>query len=335
MRERIKQAALALSAHPVVGRLLGAFGESRCAVLMLHRFASHHGTVRGHDVASLRTTLAALRKSGIAFEYVDDVVSRIREGAPCSPKGRLSVAVTVDDGYADLLDAEHIFSEFDCPVTGFVVPGVIDGGLWFWWDQVDWVLRHAGVDRVEIAVAGEKLTLTWDNEITRLAAQELLVERLKLVRNDVRLRCLEQLSVQLEVAVPKLLPSAYRVLSWDELRAAEARGVRFGAQTMTHPVLSQCADAESEHEIVESISRVRMELSNPSLVFCYPNGRSMDYGGRETASIAAAGMLGAVTAEPALVHTSREKHGPTDWVYRLPRIPYDDRPGGIQRKFLP
>ncbi|MDQ8168702.1 MAG: polysaccharide deacetylase family protein [Gemmatimonadota bacterium] len=330
-----KRVALNVTAQPIIGRLIGAVGAPRCAVLMLHRFASMQGTTRGHDGVALRTTLAALAKSGVAFEYIDDVVARLRAGEAVSRKGRLSVAITVDDGYADLLEVESIFAEYDCPVTGFVVPDVIDGNVWFWWDQIDWVFRHAGVNRVTLEIAGAPLQLTWADAAARLAVQSQLGEQLKLVPNALRLSCLKQLSVLLDVPIPAQPPAEFRVLTWSELRSAEQRGMRFGPHTMTHPILSQCSDAEAEREIAGSIGRVGSELARASSVFCYPNGRAIDYGLRETALIEALGMAGAVSTEPSLVAATLDDVLSADWPYRLPRFAYDDRRGGVQRMFLP
>jgi peptidoglycan/xylan/chitin deacetylase (PgdA/CDA1 family) len=335
MMPLIKRAALSLAAQPVVGRLFGAFGPSRCAVLMLHRFAGERGSARGHDPVILRATLASLRKSGVAFEYVDDVVARVREGAPCSSKGRLSVAITVDDGYADLLDVEHIFAEFDCPVTGYVVPDVINGNVWFWWDQIDWVCRNAVGTRLDLAELGDGSEFCWHDQASRLAEQDRLGERLKLVPNAVRLECLRQISAQLDVPLPSRPPAEYRVLTWDELRAAESRGIRFGAHTMSHPILRWCSDAEVGYEVGASIEHVRAELANPSLVFCYPNGRSIDFGVRETTLVASVGMRGAVSAEPGLVVASQAPSAHAEWAFQLPRFVLDDRHGAVQRSLFP
>ena len=320
---------------PMVGRIASRFGVPRCAVLMLHRFVRPHGAARGHDAGALRRTLASLVKSGVAFEYIDDVVARLRNGVPPSNKGRVSLAITADDGYADLLEVEHIFAEFDCPVTGFVVPGVINGNVWFWWDQIDWILRHAATDHLTLAVLDDIVALRWHDEITRWAAQDLLGERLKLVPNHVRLECLAQLSCQLDVPVPDRPPNEYRVLTWDELRAAETRGIRFGAHTMTHPILSRCTEAEANYEIGASIEQVRAELSNPSSVFCYPNGRGVDFGNRETAMVALAGQQGALSTEHGVVESFQPDGAPADWPYRLPRLAFDERRGGVHRMLFP
>jgi peptidoglycan/xylan/chitin deacetylase (PgdA/CDA1 family) len=335
MMQSVKQIFLRGFEFPIVGRLASRFGSARCAVLMLHRFASPTGAARGHSTTALHDTLASLARSGVAFESIDDVVARLRTGAAPSAKRRLSVAITVDDGYADLLDVEHIFAEFDCPVTGFVVPSVINGDVWFWWDQIDWIFRHAATNQVDLAILGETSVLRWQDETTRLVVQDHLGERLKLVPNHVRLECLAQLSLQLDVPFPDRPPDEYRVLTWDELRAAEKRGLRFGAHTMTHPILSRCTEAEVEHEVRASVEHVRAELLNPSSVFCYPNGRAVDFGSRETALVQSTGLSGAFSAVQDLLASTRPDVAPADWLYRLPRIAYDGRRGGVGRKLFP
>ena len=79
------------------------------------------------------------------------------------------------------------------------------------------------------------------------------------------------------LAVPELTGERYsdtglRTLTWDELRALRERGVEIGSHTMTHPRLTQLADDELEHELVEARSRIEDEIGAPCRFLAYPYG---------------------------------------------------------------
>jgi peptidoglycan/xylan/chitin deacetylase (PgdA/CDA1 family) len=325
----LKSSALAVLEQPVIGNLLVKVRPNRCLVLMLHRFRTPDGAHDGHDPQALRALLTFLRKSDIRLVDIDAAVSAIDDDPGQSLP--VSVAFTVDDGYADLVEiGGPIFAEFDCPVTGFVTPDVIDGKCMFWWDQIDYVLRHAQRMSVSLELEGRPVVLTWSDRTSRGQVRDDLAERLKRVANRERLDCLEQLSRACDVPIPTAHPS-YRVLSWSELQAAERRGLRFGAHTMSHPILSRCSDEQATNEIVESARRVGSALDNPSTLFCFPNGTPADFGEREMAAVRAAGLQGALTTSPGLLQSPMtDSHG-VDWRWKLPRCAMDERPGRVAR----
>jgi peptidoglycan/xylan/chitin deacetylase (PgdA/CDA1 family) len=85
-------------------------------------------------------------------------------------------------------------------------------------------------------------------------------------------------------------------MTWSELRSCEGRGIRFGAHTRTHPILSRLSESRSREEIAGSASRLAEQASSPSRVFCYPNGRPEDFGEREVEILRDLDFRGAVTA---------------------------------------
>ena len=103
------------------------------------------------------------------------------------------------------------------------------------------------------------------------------------------------------VELPVVPPPRFAPMSWDEARALEGAGVSFGPHTVTHPILSSAPDAQATLEITESWRRLAAEVAHPVPVFCYPNGRSSDFGSRETEVLRRLGLCGAVTGEPAPV----------------------------------
>ncbi|MDQ8168553.1 MAG: polysaccharide deacetylase family protein [Gemmatimonadota bacterium] len=299
---------------------------------MMHRFADASGErTIGHDPKQLAVVLGALRMSGVALLDLDQAVEIYANTDDRRRSLPPSVVFTVDDGYADFADVGlPVFEEFDCPVTGFVVADVIDGKRWFWWDQVEWALRHAAGRRLELELDGQPVVLSWVTESERAVQQHTLVERLKGVGDVSRDDFIDQLACIADVPVTGDVPPAFRVLSWNALRSCERRGARFGPHTMSHPILSQCTDSRSHDEVVDSSARVLGELGNPSRVFCYPNGRMQDFGGREFRTLRSTGMMAAVSAMPGIIRPGT-LGADADAIWRIPRFTYDARDGVTSR----
>lgn len=246
-------------------------------ILMYHRFADAGGLDR--QCAHIRKYYKPIPMSAVA-EWLD---SR-RAPEP------YSIAITVDDGYRDFLEVAHpVFAKYGIPVTVFLVSDFMDGKCWLWFDQVVWAYERArGPEALEEA---RRLVV----EATNMSE----AERLEFVREAPR-----SLGVELPVAAPP----EYRPLSWDEVRRLAARGVEFGAHTMTHPILSAVrGGARLREEIAGSKARIEAELGAPVAHFCYPNGRSVDIGAAAVEAVREAGFRTAVTAEPGLNHAGAER----------------------------
>lgn len=335
MRRFFKRTALDVLANPLVGRFLTFTGQPRCAVLMMHRFRTPEGAHVGHDPKKLRTVLEGLRRSKVGMVDVEQAVSFMDPDNTGKHRAKLSVAFTVDDGYADAVDiAAPIFAEFDCPVTNFVVPDAVERRSWFWWDRIEYILRHSKSKRLKVDLPHFPSDLEWHDESSRKIVQHDLGARLTRVDHPVVQEFINALSNQADVPVPPEAPPEYRVLSWSDMQSAEKFGMRFGAHTMSHPILSRCSDAQSEAEIMDSVQVVRDNLSNPSSVFCYPSGKRGDFGSREARAVAKAGLSAAVTSEHALIRRLQHKPGDTTWRFTIPRFSYDERIGGIPRLFV-
>jgi peptidoglycan/xylan/chitin deacetylase (PgdA/CDA1 family) len=321
-----KQLALSLLARPSIGRMLRPLGRGRAAVIMMHRFSTAHGDHAGHAPHELERVLEELRAIGARFVPIEEIAA-FADGASHSEQADPVVAFTVDDGYADFAQVGlPIFQKFSCPVTCYVVPAVVDGRHWFWWDQLDWVARHA-------VLAGTTVRCTvrdFDGDFVPGSVPRL-VESLKVLQTKERETLIEELARDAGVTFPTEIPSAYAVMSWDDMRRVESPMVRFGAHTETHPILGRCDDDRARAEIEESCRRVRTELRYPSPVFCYPNGMPGDFGSREWQVLRSIpGFVGAVAAVPRVALRSQAASDP-NWRWQIPRFAFDGRPGVMTR----
>lgn len=246
----------------------------------------------GHEPAAVRAVLAYLRRARYPLLPLAELVQRlVGEGPPVNG----AVAFTIDDGYADHAEvAAPTFAEFDCPVTTFITTGFVDGTEWMWWDRIEYAFTQSRRARATLHLDNVPLTYTWTNHEERSAAQSDFTDRCKRVDDRAKHRGIEALAVTLEVELPTTPPPQYAPMSWDQLRAAEQRGMTFGPHTITHPILSRVPDAQAQAEIAGSWKRLCAQARTPVPIFCYPNGQSGDFGEREEAILRATGLAGAV-----------------------------------------
>lgn len=292
--------------------------RGRATILMLHRFRDPANGVDGHDPEALRAILRALRRDRYRFVDLEVMLRGLGEDASLDR----AIAFTIDDGYRDqAMVGAPVFREFDCPVTTFVTTGFLDGRLWFWWDRIEYVFRETRRSRVELTLADARLTYEAKAAGGFAAAQADFIDRCKRVADGTKLAAIEALAEAADVAIPTAPPPRYAPMTWDELRACEPGGMRFGPHTDTHPILARTSDEQSRHEITESWRRLRAEARNPAPVFCYPNGQAEDFSDREIRTLREVGLLASVVGTPGYADARVLREDATA-PYQVPRYAY-------------
>jgi len=242
-----------------------------CRILMYHRFPE--------DRTHLERQCEHIRRHyhPVSMRQVAESLT----GGPPLPDDAL--AITVDDGFHDFLDNGYpVFAKFDIPATVFLVSDFLDGELWLWFNQIDYMLER-----------------------TRRTVKDKAALRASLNRmpNRDRLRRVADLQAELEVDLPTGPPVEYAPLTWDEVRSLAQKGVEFGPHTRTHPILSTVSDAaELRQEIAGSKGRVDAELGSTSIHFCYPSGTRADFTNETVAVVKECGFATAVTTQGGLVY---------------------------------
>ena len=268
----------------------------RSFILMFHRFSV---STDQHSAAVFRRILRYLRQHRYPILDLEVMIRGVLEG---SPLPRRAVAITFDDGYADQFEiALPLLAEFDAPATFFLTTGFTDGGLWMWWDQIEYLMTRTTKKQVELKVGGETSRFDLASDVARLRSTESLTVSCKALVNGQLQSTIRGLAAAAELDLPSGPPPDYLPMTWDQARIAERFGMRFGPATVSHPILSRVDDPDAAYEITHSWHRVQAELSNPTPVFCFPNGKLGDFGPREIDLCARAGLLAAVTAEPGYV----------------------------------
>ncbi len=282
--------------------------RSRFRVLMFHEFQD-----------SDRTNLDRM------CEYITrhfEPVPLRAVSAAITGLGRLppnALAVTVDDGYKNFLLFGHpIFARYRIPTTLYVVSGFADGRLWLWPDQIAYVIERA--PRASIGVElreKELLELDLSSAASKEQAARNLIEALKTLPNERRLKCLEELSRACGVEIPPLPPAGRAALNWEELRTLAADGVEIGCHTDSHPILSRITDPEElDREIRGAKEVMEQRLKRTVEHFCYPNGRDADISDAAVECVRQAGFVSSVTCTYGLNTL------PADPL-RIMRLPFD------------
>jgi len=267
----------------------------RATIFMLHRFDCPDVGIYGHDLGFLRSTLEYLRRNKYELVSLRELYVRLAHGARPI---RSAVAFTIDDGYFDHAHvAAPIFAEFDCPVTTFVTTGFLDGQLWFWWDQIEYIFESTRRPRISLTLGPKNLEFQVNEPSRRAKGKADFTNFCKTLKTEDRHVAIVELASAAEVGIPICPPQRYAPMTWDALRGAEKRGMEFGPHTVTHPILAQSSDEQAATEVAESWGKLQQEAKNPVPIFCYPNGQFSDFGEREIQVARRAGMRGAVSGE--------------------------------------
>jgi peptidoglycan/xylan/chitin deacetylase (PgdA/CDA1 family) len=294
-----------------------------CAtVFMLHRFSDPERGIAGCDVSHLRRALAYLTRNGYELVTLVELFERLGGKGPLA---RGAVAFTIDDGYVEQATiAAPVFAEFGCPVTTFVTTGFLDRKVpWFWWDQIEYIFRHAARRSAQVRLGDEVLEYRWENQKERSRAQDDFTAKCKVIPQVDKPTAIAQLARATDVELPALPPAAYAPMSWDQVRECERIGMSFGPHTVTHPVLSHSTMDTAAQEITESWARLRAEARTPVPVFCYPYGWRADFGDREVAILRRLGFVGALAAEPGYANALSFRRSEDDR-YKVPRFGFPD-----------
>ncbi|MEJ2452248.1 MAG: polysaccharide deacetylase family protein [Gammaproteobacteria bacterium] len=283
-------------------------------IFMLHRIYPDNLPGQNQTPAYLRKCLTYLKGNGYHFVSVAEIIQSVIHNTTLPDK---SVAFTIDDGFHDQASlAAPIFIEFKCPATIFLITDYLDGKLWPWFSQVQYMIETTKVRAIEFGTTQEKTSYPLASDKQKryaIHAISELIKRIDWSRLDTTLAALSNIT---EVEIPDDPPDHYKPMTWSLARKLEEQGIMFGPHTLTHPILSRVSDEQSHQEIAQSWQRLKQELQNPAPVFCYPNGDQSDYGQREIEILKKTDMLGAVSTIPMQYSPESTE---VDIAYNLPR----------------
>jgi peptidoglycan/xylan/chitin deacetylase (PgdA/CDA1 family) len=261
------------------------------------------------------------------FEEQLDVLQRLATPVPlerlardleAGAVSRGTVAVTLDDGYADCLHAARpLLARADVPATVFVASGYL--GREFWWDALARIALGADPlpGPLSLDLAGEPFA--WPPAGAAVPTSgpqgaagllDALYQRLLPLSEEKRDDALAAFSAWSGAAQA---PAPVRALQPQELVELASDGlVDVGAHTVSHPVLERLEPAAQEAEIAASRSRLAELIGREIKTFSYPNGSAPEHA---RAVVRRAGFLCACASFPDVVSVrSARDHLPRFWI---------------------
>ncbi len=226
-----------------------------------------------------------------------DIANCIRRGTVLPPN---TVAVTVDDGGRDFLNASPIFKAHKVPATLYVVSGVLDKKAWFWWDEVEWMIKATGLREAVLHLRPERGIVSLDMKTPEMREQAITrtKEALKVMGEAERVEVLANIEHTLQVKLPVEPPPHMSPLNWQEVKHLASEGFEIGAHTVTHPDLARVQDpADLKYELGQCKRRLEEELKRPILHFCYPYGTFRHFTKDTVRAVSETPFETAVTAE--------------------------------------
>lgn len=208
----------------------------------------YHGIIpTGEAPAGERTLFISQRDFAVQLDMLAgeaDVVplDRIDEDGD----GRPRIAITFDDAYAGaVVQGVEELARRGMPATFFVVPGRLDGHV-FWWDA----LAHA-------------------EECLNPNVREYALRELE--GSDEKVRTWAAAAA---LSVHSAIPAYARTATLSELRAAlRYPGITVGSHTWSHPNLASLGERELVAEITQSRDWLRAEFGHKALNWlAYPYG---------------------------------------------------------------
>jgi len=250
----------------------------------------------------------------VSRQHFDEHMAVVRRvGRPCSLAAmvagaragrvpRRSMAVTFDDGYADVAtNAAPILERHGIPATAYLTAAMIGTDECFWWDRLaSAVLDPPRLpDALELVVGGRahQWHVTDHDEADRWEhSRRWLLQALQAVLRPLRTGESVALVAQVErwAGRTPAPPGARRTLTEAEVRdLADGGLVDIGAHTMTHPQLSAIDPDEQADEIVRSKQRLEAMVGRPVTTFAYPYGDRADYDAGSVRCVREAGFTSA------------------------------------------
>lgn len=230
--------------------------------------------------------------------------------------GPLPLALTFDDGYYDNYTyAFSLAQKLRVPITIYLIPGYLEEGGYFWWQEGARLAHHAQEEYVELD--GKSFHLSNPSERGALA-QAIDAKARNAHSVAERETFLAHMGQELSVPPDAVPEQGSLPMTWSEVsEMAKSEWVSFGAHTMHHPLLACLTDAdELRYEVSQCRRVLEQHLGHPVRTFVYPIGKFEQFGEKGLKAVQAAGYEWAMTTVEA-TNTPQTDH------YLLGRLPGD------------
>lgn len=161
--------------------------------------------------------------------------------------------------------------------------------------------------KIDISVNGEKIYYPLGNREEKAYAINRITERCKMIPDENRRAIIKKMIDTLDAGASGD-PGAKtpKALNWKQILEMRDCNIEFFPHTKTHPVLARCTEETIRSEVSESKRNVETKLGKAANIFCYPNGRSIDFDDRAITLLKQAGYIAAFTVEEGYDNTRQK-----------------------------
>lgn len=206
------------------------------------------------------------------------------------PIPRRAVALTFDDGYADVLSiAAPMLERLRLPATFFLVPGLLSREVRAWWEALALAFATATAPRLR----WNERSWVLDGAGARRRAFTTVAEQLKELDAASREAAVDVLVALAEPAGAVDRPELF--LDWAGAGELVRRGFAIGSHTSAHAILARETPQAQQLDLVTARRRLQEELQVSVDVLAYPNGRARDFDAATTAAAARTGHTHSLT----------------------------------------
>jgi len=204
------------------------------------------------------------------IDYIDNKITL--------PKN--AILITFDDGFSDnYYTAFEILDDLSIPATFFVTTDFIDSDETIWYERLAYFFSK--IETLSIALPKIDSQVDFESSvIERRKAYIKIVEKLKLVSNEIRLNTLSELydfyGDPYNVADDKDKKLS-QSMSWQQLKEMSEANMSIGSHSLSHPILSMLTKSELTDELNKSKSTIEKKLKAEINSLAFPVGQDESY----------------------------------------------------------
>ncbi|MHC4920710.1 MAG: polysaccharide deacetylase family protein [Planctomycetota bacterium] len=229
------------------------------------------------------------------------------ESGGCPPR---TVALTFDDGYADVLaNGVPVLEQHGLHATVFITSGMVGSTQEFWWDALERILLTGAPlpPFLNMLMHGQQVQRATATPSERVALHAELWATMRSLPPAATTEVVDGLFRW--AGIEPLGRLSHRVVTTEQLRQlAASPAIEIGAHTVSHPSLSALPLTEQQHEIERSRSNLETLLDQPVRYFSYPYGSAEDFTQDTASLVAAAGFEAGIANVQDRVGTPLERY---------------------------
>jgi peptidoglycan/xylan/chitin deacetylase (PgdA/CDA1 family) len=218
------------------------------------------------DAAQLDAHLSYIRKHR-RLVGLDEAVEIVAGKASAAGNPTL---LTFDDGYLDNYQtAFPLLASHGAEGVFFLVSDFAAGGVIPWWDEAAWIVKSSARQCFSLGDPGALMAFAIAGRDPAVVLKEVL-DHYKSRPTHPPDEFIQQLALACEV--PRPVSSERMFVSWDQAREMQRNGMRVGAHSVSHPILSSLCPAAQRSELERSREILERELQTRVDAMAYPVG---------------------------------------------------------------